>query len=103
MAKAAEVLVQTLSEQAQSSKHRTTLQRLHHCAPSSRYAILGTMRRVKLAHAISLTVASITIEARTAKTGDIEHPELVGKLQLHETLATKPIVIPDIAIGRRKI
>ncbi|MCY3008003.1 MAG: hypothetical protein NTV29_18765 [Planctomycetota bacterium] len=59
--------------------------------------------RVKLAHAISLTVASITIELRTAQTGDIEHPELVGKLQLHESLATKPIVIPDEEIGRRKI
>jgi hypothetical protein len=59
--------------------------------------------RVKLAHAISLTVASITIETRTATTGDIEHPELVGTLHLHESLATKPIVIPDEAIGRRKI
>ncbi|MEI8213760.1 MAG: recombinase family protein [Planctomycetota bacterium] len=59
--------------------------------------------RVKLAHAISLTVASITIETRNAKTGDIEHPELVGKLHLHESLATKPIIIPDEAIGRRKI
>ena len=59
--------------------------------------------RVKLAHAISLTVASITIETRNAKTGDVEHPELVGKLRLHESLATKPIVIPDEAIGRRKI
>jgi hypothetical protein len=59
--------------------------------------------RVKLAHAILLTVASITIETRTATTGDIDHPELVGTLQLHESLATKPIVIPDEAIGRRKI
>jgi site-specific DNA recombinase len=59
--------------------------------------------RVKLAHAISLTVGSITIETRTATTGDIDHPELVGTLQLHESLATKPIDIPDEAIGRRKI
>jgi hypothetical protein len=49
--------------------------------------------RVKLAHAISLTVASITIESRTATTGDIEHPELVGTLQLHKSLATTPIII----------
>jgi len=28
---------------------------------------------------------------------------LVGKLQLHDSLATKPITIPDTAIGRRKI
>lgn len=47
--------------------------------------------------------ASITIETGNAETGDIEHPELVGKLQLHESLASKPIVIPDEAIGRRKI
>lgn len=32
-----------------------------------------------------------------------EHPELVGTLQLHESLASKPIIIPDTAIGRRKI
>jgi len=29
--------------------------------------------------------------------------ELVGKLQLHDSLATKPIINPDTAIGRRKI
>jgi BMFP domain-containing protein YqiC len=46
--------------------------------------------RAKLAHAISLTVASITIETHNAKTGDIEHPELVGNLLLNESLATKP-------------
>ena len=45
----------------------------------------------------------ITIENRTTTTGDIEHPELVGRLQLHKSLATKPIIIPDIAIGCRKI
>jgi hypothetical protein len=28
---------------------------------------------------------------------------LVGTLQLHESLAIKPIIIPDAAIGRRKI
>ncbi|MFN6300858.1 MAG: hypothetical protein ACK42H_01565 [Planctomycetota bacterium] len=39
----------------------------------------------------------------TAQTGDIEHSELVGKMHLHESLATKPIVITDEAIGRRKI
>lgn len=59
--------------------------------------------RVKLAHLLSLTVASITIESRIANTGDIEYPELVGTLQLYESLATKPIVIPDASIGRRKI
>jgi hypothetical protein len=31
------------------------------------------------------------------------HPELVGKLHLHESLATKPIAIRDEAIGRRKM
>lgn len=64
---------------------------------------LDNADRVKLAHAISLTVASITIESRTAKTSDIEHPELVGTLRLYESLATKLIIIPDTAIGRRKI
>ena len=28
---------------------------------------------------------------------------MVGKLQLHDSLATKPIINPDTAIGRRKI
>jgi hypothetical protein len=32
----------------------------------------------------------------------MEHPELIGKLKLHESQATKPIVIiPDSSIGRR--
>jgi len=52
---------------------------------------LKNIDRVKLAHAVSLTVSSITIETRIATTGDIEHPELVGKLHLHESLATGPI------------
>lgn len=58
--------------------------------------------RVKLAHAISLTVASITIETRTAKTGNIEHPELVGKLQLHESLATKPMASPTLPLDAER-
>ena len=60
--------------------------------------LLHNADRVKLAHAIFLTVSSITIRTRNDKTGDIENPELVGKLQLHESLANKHIVIPDQAI-----
>lgn len=59
--------------------------------------------RVKLAHAISLTVSSITIRTRIAQTGQIEHREHFGEMRLHESLSTKPIAIPDEAIGKRKI
>jgi site-specific DNA recombinase len=59
--------------------------------------------RVKLAHAVSLTVVSITIQTRKARTGEIEHAELLGEMRLHESLSAKPIAIPDEAIGRRKI
>jgi hypothetical protein len=59
--------------------------------------------RVKLAHAIRQTVVSVTIGTRTAKTGEITHPEHFGELRLHEALCTKPISIPDTAIGTRKI
>lgn len=50
-----------------------------------------------------LTVTTLTIGTRTAEAGDIQHVELSGKLTLHESLAKKPIAIPDAAIGRRKI
>ncbi|EMI43561.1 hypothetical protein [Rhodopirellula sp. SWK7] len=59
--------------------------------------------RVKLAHAIRLTVESITIGTRNAKTGSIKHPEIFGELTMIPTLAKKPMPIPDEAIGRRKI
>jgi hypothetical protein len=59
--------------------------------------------RVKLAHAISMTVSSITIQTRMAKTGQIEHREYFGEMRLHESLSTKLIAIPDEAIGKRKI
>jgi hypothetical protein len=38
-----------------------------------------------------------------AKTGEIEHREFIGELQLHEAIHKKPIPIPDEAIGIRKI
>ncbi len=59
--------------------------------------------RVKLAHAVKQTVASITIGMRKAKTGQIEHIEYFGELRLHEALRTKPIPLPDNVIGRRKV
>ena len=59
--------------------------------------------RLKLADAVRRTVVSISIGTRTAKTGEIEHPELFGELSIHESLAKKPMPIPDEEIGRRKI
>jgi hypothetical protein len=59
--------------------------------------------RVKLAHAVKQTVVSITIGIRQAKTGKLSHPEHFGELRLHAALRTKPIPIPDTAIGYRKI
>ncbi|WP_315854358.1 recombinase family protein [Rubripirellula lacrimiformis] len=59
--------------------------------------------RVKLAHAIRLTVESITIGTRNAKTGGIKYPEIFGELTVIPTLAKRPMPIPDEAIGRRKI
>jgi BMFP domain-containing protein YqiC len=64
---------------------------------------LGLADRVKLAHAVKQTVASITIGTRMATTGEIEHRENYGELRLHEMLLKKPITIPDEAIGSRKI
>jgi hypothetical protein len=58
---------------------------------------------VKLAHAVKQTVASITIGMRVAKTRQIEHIEYFGELRLHEALRTKPILLPDNIIGRRKV
>lgn len=61
--------------------------------------------RVKLALAVKQTVASITITigTRMAKPDKIEHREVYGELQLHETLRKMLIAIPDEAIGMRKI
>jgi len=59
--------------------------------------------RVKLAHAVKQTVVSITIGIRQTTTGNLSHPEHFGELQLHAALRTKPIPIPDTAIGCRKI
>lgn len=60
--------------------------------------------RVKLAHAVRLTVASITIGTREAVTGKLTHRELVGELRFHEALTDgQPVAIPDTAIGQRKI
>ncbi|MFG0290644.1 MAG: hypothetical protein ACF8CQ_20890 [Rhodopirellula sp. JB044] len=67
------------------------------------FANLKSAGRVQLAHAIRLTVASITIGTRNATTGGIKHPELFGELTAHPSLAKKPMPIPDEAIGRRKI
>jgi hypothetical protein len=61
---------------------------------------LAEADRVKLAHAIQLTVASITIQVRETKTGQITYNEFSGELRFREgTGITKPIPIPDEAIG----
>ncbi len=44
------------------------------------FANLKSADRVKLANAIRLTVRSITIGARNAKTVEIQHPEIFGEL-----------------------
>ncbi|XZE56097.1 recombinase family protein [Planctomycetaceae bacterium SH139] len=67
------------------------------------FANLKSAGRVQLAHAIRLTVDSLTIGTRNATTGGIKHPELFGELTVHSSLAKKPIRIPDEEIGRRKI
>lgn len=65
---------------------------------------IGQADRVKLAHAIRQTVASITIGMRKAKAGTIDYDEHYGELRFNENLGiSKPILIPDEAIGQRRI
>ena len=64
---------------------------------------LAMADRVKLAHAVKRTVASVVIGTHMTKTGEIEYREHFGELRLHEAICTKAIPIPDEAIGQRKI
>ena len=59
--------------------------------------------RAKLAHAIRQTVDSVTVGIRNASCGEIEYRELTGELRFHEAFGIAPIVIPDEAIGQRRI
>lgn len=64
---------------------------------------LARADRAKLAHAIRQTVSSISIGVRKTQVGEIEFRELHGELVFHEAFGQKPIVIPDEAIGQRRI
>lgn len=64
---------------------------------------LAKAGRGKLAHAIRMTVASITIGVRDAKSSAITYRELHGELKFHEAFGQRPIAIPDEAIGQRRI
>jgi hypothetical protein len=59
--------------------------------------------RVKLAHASALTVASIAIKTRNAKTDDIVHPELFEESSSTKRIANRQAYhYPNATIGRRK-
>ncbi len=64
---------------------------------------LAKADRAKLTHAVRQTVASITIGTRNARVGEVEFRELHGELVFHEAFGQEPVVIPDEAIGQRRI
>lgn len=64
---------------------------------------LARADKTKLAHAIRQTVASITIGTGPARTGKIEYKEMCGELQFHAAFEVKRQLIPDEAIGQRRI
>src|SRR6185436_12456274 len=57
----------------------------------------------KLAHAIQQTVASVTISVGDSRSGDIRCDVHTGELCFREGLGLKSVLIPDEAIGTRKI